>query len=245
MRTTTLFLIFFVFAFLFFTSCDKYERVFIFQNKASQLLINDKTLTISAEIIDITKNQQIIEYGHVWSSTKKIPEYNLATTSKNGILNDPKLFETTATNLKIDSTYYVRAYALTSTQDTLYTPVQTFFLKRPINPLSIVSISQVSQTRLTARIKLDCVAFREQNSSYANTINNVRFTSEYSSTLILAQNFPVLPITPTSGTIFIDILLLSKLNPGTNITLTPKMDIITANTPSFFFLGQPTTYTLQ
>ena len=245
MRTTTLFLIFFIFVSLLFSGCKRYERVFIFQNKEFKLLINEKTLTISAEIIDIAKNQQIIEYGHVWSSTNKIPEYNLATTSKNGILNAPKLFETTATNLKIDSTYYVRAYALTSTQDTLYTPVQPFLVIKPSNPLSITAISQLSPSRLVARVQLDCAAFRQQNPSYSNTTANIRFTWQFTPTELVPQNFPVLPITPTSGIIFTDIFLLNKLSSGINIMIRPGIDIITPNTPNFFFIGQPSSYILQ
>ena len=72
-------------------------------------------------------------------------------------------------------------------------------------------------------------------------------------TIFIARNVPTITLNSTI-TINKDVVIISLNDaPRTRITNSLgftlgtlfKMDIITANTPSFFFLGQPTTYTLQ
>ncbi len=85
--------------------------------------ITETTAEIVGNIVDVG-SENILNYGHCWSTTPS-PSVDLTTKTQFGATNNTKTFNSILTNLLSNTKYYVRAYATTSTS-TVYSSEVVF-----------------------------------------------------------------------------------------------------------------------
>lgn len=164
----------FVIIFLF-SACKQFERVFIFKNNAVEIKNTEKKIIFNAEFVDINPNNNIVEYGHVWSSVRPVPLLSKDRFSKNGLLDAPKAFNTDFLKPSPDSAYFVRAYAINSVNDTLYTNVQTVKLNlSEIVEINAISSIETNIYNVKVAINLESLRYKYPNfNPQGNIICNV------------------------------------------------------------------------
>lgn len=91
-------------------------------NQPVNILLNSADITSSVtDLGDIF----LIQHGHCWSTSPN-PTIFLATKTELGIMYSPGSFSSTLTNLIVNKTYYIKAYAINSV-DTSYSEETNFF----------------------------------------------------------------------------------------------------------------------
>lgn len=91
----------------------------------STLRIGVNSVEVEGEIATLETSTEVLLVGHCWSSTNKIPQYNEKNTTKVRNLKNIGKFRSVISGLNMQTTYYVRAYIVTQTNnkiDTGYSP---------------------------------------------------------------------------------------------------------------------------
>ncbi len=191
---TLLFSTFILVILFVFPACKQYERAFIFKNNETEIKNTEKKIIFNAEFVDVNPNNNIVEYGHVWSSVRPVPLLSKDRFSKNGLLDAPKAFNTDFLTPSSDSAYFVRAYAINSVNDTLYTDAQTAKLTLG-EIVEINAISSIETGVFNVKIAIDLESLRYKYPNFnpqGNIICNVIVPSGSTETItsILLDNIP-------------------------------------------------------
>ncbi len=105
-------------------------------------------------------SSSITAYGHVWSDTKNLPTVDDSKTTLTAAGNFPLSYGSDLTNLKTNTTYFVRAYA-TSVAGTTYSTATSFKTSNTADELTTFKDIKFTLARGNAYSSNDQLAFVE------------------------------------------------------------------------------------
>ena len=118
--------------------------------EASQILSN--SASVAGNITDLGCTEGVTKYGHVWSNVSSVPNINDNEKTDLGTKKQVGSFTSSLTNLKPNTLYYVRAYAINkyNTSDPTYGKVIQFTTQYAPAVLTTKSVTSITHNEATS-----------------------------------------------------------------------------------------------